>query len=568
VDSDQWTPGLIVNDVDAAQTADSQCRKSPCLRFNLAVRCQRSRRFSTFVRSASLVRIFLSHSSRDKDLVHGLLGRFPTWLTGWLDEERLLLGTELSASLKDAIDSEVDYVVLFLSDAAANSAWVRQEVDWALEQEIKLERVFLLPVLVGDTREQLAELGLAGRVYLEMIRFGDDYSKLLADQLANQMGRWMSRMLSVAPVGRGRLSTKDTLSRLGESAASLIAEIPGGWRPEVESLLVRPFIDDLAASRVGNVTLTPAQYYQRVLSEMRCSDSKCRIRAVSTLSSELWTRDVDQTRYAELNIEAAHRGTQIQRLFVLADVQAHSFADEIHRQQAAGIETRVGRTSLLAYAPDLEDLVLFETPTGTRAYIAHQVIDGSRRIRKGELVLSDYALTKRRDAFEAAWELALSPSAFFDQPRLQAEASPRPAPGVTLEARRLSTPVITCEEAAQARGIPLSRELKTLLLRTSGGVVAAHLPGDGILSLRKVKARLEAAEAYLADPEDLLELELSAGTVSAVLEPVWSMPHLISRRLLSMSTVMTNNGTRNGYYEFSPALLAEAAEVIVDDFEK
>lgn len=514
------------------------------------------------------MRIFLSHSSRDKHLVRGILGRFPTWLNGWIDEERLLVGSELSTSLKDAIDSEVDYLILFLSDDAAGSAWVRQEVDWALEQEAKLERVFLLPVLVGDTRGRLAELRMAGRVYLEMVRFGDGYSQLLADQLANQMGLWMSKMLSMTPVGQKGPSTKDTLSRLGDSAASLIAEIPGAWRPEVESLLVRPFIDDLAASRVGNVTLTPAQYYQRVLSEMRSADSACRIIAVSTLSSELWTRDVDQTHYAELNMEAARRGAKIQRLFVLADLQARSFVDEINRQQAAGIDTRVGRTSLLAYAPDLEDLVLFETPTGTHAYVAHQVIDGSRRIRKGELILSEYALTKRRDAFDAAWELTLSPGAFFEEPRLQTETSPRPPPGLTLEARRLGAPVITCEEAAEARSIQLHQELKTLLLRTSGGVVAAHLPGDGILSLRKVKERLEAAEAYLADPEDLLELELSAGTVSAVLEPVWSMPHLISRRLLSISTVMTNDGTRTGYYEFSPGLLTEAAEVIVDDFEK
>jgi prolyl-tRNA editing enzyme YbaK/EbsC (Cys-tRNA(Pro) deacylase) len=489
-------------------------------------------------------------------------------LTGWIDEERLLLGSELSTSLKEAIDSEVDYLILFLSDAAASSVWCRQEVDWALEQEAKLERVFLLPVLVGDTRERLAELGLADRVYLEMIRFGDGYSQLLADQLTNQMGLWMSKMLSVALRGRKGQSTDDTLSQLGESVASLIAEIPDAWRPEVESLLVKSFIDDLAASRVGNVTLTPAQYYQRVLSEMRDSDPKRRIRAVSTLSSELWTLDADQTHYAQLNIEAARRGAKIQRLFILPDVQAHSFLDEIRRQHAAGIETRVGRTSLLGYAPDLEDLVLFETPAGARAYVAHQVIDGSRRIRKGELILSEYSLTKRRDAFEAAWEMALSSDAFFEESRLQTEASPRPAPGLALEVRHLSTPVITCEEAAQARGIPLSQELKTLVLRTSGGFIAVHLPGDGILSLRKVKERLEAAEAYLADPEDLLELDLSAGTVSAVLEPVWSLPHLISRRLLSMSTVMTNNGTRTGYYEFSPTLLAEAAEVIVDEFEK
>jgi hypothetical protein len=46
------------------------------------------------------------------------------------------------------------------------------------------------------------------------------------------------------------------------------------------------------------------------------------------------------------------------------------------------------------------------------------------------------------------------------------------------------------------------------------------------------------------------------------------MPHLVSRRLLSMNKVMTNNGSLTGYFEFDPAVLAEAADVIVDDFEK
>jgi prolyl-tRNA editing enzyme YbaK/EbsC (Cys-tRNA(Pro) deacylase) len=84
----------------------------------------------------------------------------------------------------------------------------------------------------------------------------------------------------------------------------------------------------------------------------------------------------------------------------------------------------------------------------------------------------------------------------------------------------------------------------------------------------KVKSRLEATEAYLADPEDLLALDLSPGTVCAILEPVWSMPHLVSHRLLNRGMVMTNNGTRTGYFEFDPALLTEAADVVVDDFEK
>ena len=144
----------------------------------------------------------------------------------------------------------------------------------------------------------------------------------------------------------------------------------------------------------------------------------------------------------------------------------------------------------------------------------------------------------------------------------------RAAPGLQMPMYELSQSVVTCEEAARARGIPLAQELKTLILRTDQGLVAAHLPGDGVLSLRRVKDRLGTAEAHLAGPEELLELGLSAGTVSAVLEPVWSMPHVISRRLLDIGEASTNNGTRTGYFRFDPAILVEAVDVIVADLEK
>jgi len=98
-------------------------------------------------------------------------------------------------------------------------------------------------------------------------------------------------------------------------------------------------------------------------------------------------------------------------------------------------------------------------------------------------------------------------------------------------------------------------------------MVAAHLPGDAILSLRKVKRRLAAAEACLADPHDLWSLGLAAGTVSAVLDPVWSMPHLVSVRLLQMPTVTTNDGTLLGYFAFDPQILTGAAEVLLGEFE-
>jgi len=46
------------------------------------------------------------------------------------------------------------------------------------------------------------------------------------------------------------------------------------------------------------------------------------------------------------------------------------------------------------------------------------------------------------------------------------------------------------------------------------------------------------------------------------------MPHLLSRRLLELGEVATNNGTRTGYFKFSPETLTSAHDVVIGDFEK
>lgn len=515
------------------------------------------------------MRIFISHSTRDKALVREIASHFPSWLKPWIDEESLMLGADLAASFKDAIRTESDYVVLLFGRDALHSKWIKKEISWALSREAELDRVFVLPVVLDGAREHLSDFGLGGRFHIELAGFSDGGTRLLAEELTNHVAGWMSEMLATTPAGRRPTGAGDSLDALGESVISLIAEVQGPWRSEVERLLVRPFVNDLAATRIGIVPLTATQYYQCVLAEISRANETTEILAVSTLSSELWSRDADQTLYADRNIEAADRGTRVRRLFVLPAIQAGPFAAEIERQRGAGIETKVAAMSLLANVPDLEDFVLFSSPEGTRAYVAQPSIDGSKRVRAGMLVLSDHAIARLRDAFDAAWGPTSSSDAFFDRLRSgPKQASVLAAPGVQLQVRRLGSPVITCEEAAQARGVPLANELKTLVLQTQNGMVAAHLPGDGTLSLRKVKSRLETAEAYLVDPEDLFDIGLSAGTVSAVLEPVWSMPHLISRRLLVIGKVTTNDGTRTGYFEFDPAILTEAADVIVDDFER
>ena len=131
----------------------------------------------------------------------------------------------------------------------------------------------------------------------------------------------------------------------------------------------------------------------------------------------------------------------------------------------------------------------------------------------------------------------------------------------------LASDVLSCTEAASAKSIPLENELKTLIITTGTQKFALHIRGDRRASLRKVKRFLNSEQAYMVSPQRLAEMGLKIGTVSPVLEPVWSLPHLISQNILDLDFVSTNNGTRHGFFRFSPRVLLEARSSSVGDFD-
>lgn len=145
-----------------------------------------------------------------------------------------------------------------------------------------------------------------------------------------------------------------------------------------------------------------------------------------------------------------------------------------------------------------------------------------------------------------------------------AQSSP---PGLQLPLYLLGRDVVSCVDAAAEKKIPLANELKTLILTTSLGTYALHLRGDRHASMRKVKRFLSSAEAHLMAPEPLLKIGLTPGTVSAVLDPVWELPHLVDESVLALQFVSTNNRTRRAYFVFDPHLLLNAVRVSVGAFE-
>jgi len=128
--------------------------------------------------------------------------------------------------------------------------------------------------------------------------------------------------------------------------------------------------------------------------------------------------------------------------------------------------------------------------------------------------------------------------------------------------------IITCKQASQAKNILLKNELKSLLLKTSIGFYVVHLSGSSTLNNRKVKQFLSCKEASLASKSELNRFGLSPGTVCAIINPIWELPHLFSNEIFNLNFVSTNNGTKSGYLVFNPNVLLLSKNHKIGDFTR
>lgn len=128
--------------------------------------------------------------------------------------------------------------------------------------------------------------------------------------------------------------------------------------------------------------------------------------------------------------------------------------------------------------------------------------------------------------------------------------------------------VVSCQDAALARKISVKEELKSLVLKTSSGLIVLHLCGHAQASYRKVKTFLGVKEARQAS-HSLLATELLAkpGTICPFTPRIWGLPHLIDEDVLSLEYAYTNNATLTGYIQFTPEILTTKPDNNVGDFK-
>lgn len=140
------------------------------------------------------MRIFLSHSSRDKPLLREVMQYIPRHVRTWLDDNDLRIGEDLHVSIRKAINIETDFVIIFISPESVRSKWVRLELEWALKREREIGRVFILPVVIDEQSWRELPESIQNKRYLSCTDFSEHGVKKFADRLCDELFAWTTRL--------------------------------------------------------------------------------------------------------------------------------------------------------------------------------------------------------------------------------------------------------------------------------------------------------------------------------------------------------------------------------------
>ena len=126
----------------------------------------------------SKVRVFVSHSSRDKSFVRKLVVELEKHeLNVWFDELEIKVGDSIVSKISEGL-KDTDYLIAVLSQASVSSPWVQQELNSVLMGQSSGKRGIVLPVLVEDC--EIPQL-LKDRLYAD---FRHDFEAGLQQLLA------------------------------------------------------------------------------------------------------------------------------------------------------------------------------------------------------------------------------------------------------------------------------------------------------------------------------------------------------------------------------------------------
>lgn len=126
-------------------------------------------------------------------------------------------------------------------------------------------------------------------------------------------------------------------------------------------------------------------------------------------------------------------------------------------------------------------------------------------------------------------------------------------------------PVVTCDEAAKARGISIDEELKTILLKVSHKNISVNLKGGDKINSKAIRKLFNDKHIRFLSEEELGYFDLKKGLVNP-----WNIPfceyNLISSNIFEQNFMYTNNSKYTEGVKFPTKELFHLSNIIIGDF--
>jgi len=185
------------------------------------------------------MKIFFSHSSREKPLVREIMGYLPESISMWLDENNINVGVSIPAALKVAIEVESNIIVLIVSEEAVVSEWVLEELKWALDKEQETGVSIILPIVIDKNAwDKIHIEAFKNRKYLYLPDYEKESIKNLSSKLERAIFDWMVTYMKAPPSVPNRLNGPNINATLTHGHLNSIRKFTGSSTAPQKNLML------------------------------------------------------------------------------------------------------------------------------------------------------------------------------------------------------------------------------------------------------------------------------------------------------------------------------------------
>jgi len=210
-----------------------------------------------------MVKIFISHSSRDKQTIINIIEKLPKSIKGWIDQDQIIAGENIPEKVKSGINDS-DLFLLFLSPEAIKSDWVKKEIELALEKEKEqpFKMQFLIPIkMTAVDEEEYGRLfpDAKDRKFLKLTGYEDKDISNLAAELRSTIESWTSKFFE--EYKKFQNLAQNARGHIAPDATRLWIKITD--RADTDHTDLWNDLEDLAVQAVINGGITAMSYYKK-----------------------------------------------------------------------------------------------------------------------------------------------------------------------------------------------------------------------------------------------------------------------------------------------------------------